>query len=267
MKLSRPTIDEIIKVLTNHLDTRANTVSFIKRFELGDGSLDLSIAKNLASIIDALNSNDSLHKEVLEYMLRLFYEKYPKAGTLDMFDNNIDDIHETLPNLIKHLKIDGYLIRNRNIVSALPKELETSALQDELDALLLKYELTTAKGHLEQALSSFRDSKWAGANAMIRSFLESILLFIAKKKNPSFNKNMGRDAIAALSSSFFKTELNEVNSNGSAKGFIQGILSLLNPDGSHPGLSEEPATTFRLHLVLATANYYLKRLDKQLEEK
>ena len=271
MKLSKPTIDELIKVLPDLLKTRANTVSFIKRFELGEGNMDLSIAKNLTGIIDALNSKDSIHKEVLEYALQLYYKKNPDAGKeFPWGDQYHNDIHQTDPELIKQLKKDGYLIRNRKTVKSLPKELETSALQDELDTLLDKYELETAKGHLEQAISIYRDSNWAGANAQIRSFWESVLFFIVEKRNPDYkfkdHKN-GSEAITALSGCFFKQELNEVDTKNSPYGFVKGMLKMLHPDGSHPGLSEEPATTFRLHLVIATANYYLKRLDKQLKEK
>lgn len=268
MKLSRPTLDEIIGVLKEtYIDSNAKASQFISRFELGETTAP-SINKKIEAIIESLVQKEEIHKDVLEFALRMYYVKYPSAGTSGMFDTKVkvDDIHETYPHLITHLKANGYLIRNRTIISALPKELETSALQDELDILLTKFELTTAKGHLDQALSNFRDSNWASSNSQIRTFFESVLLFIAKKIDPSFNKTMARGAITTLSGSFFKVELNEVNSNGSPNGFILGISSILHPDGSHPGLSGEADSTFRLHLIIATANYYLKRLDKQLEE-
>jgi hypothetical protein len=35
---------------------------------------------------------------------------------------------------------------------------------------------------------------------------------------------------------------------------------MLHTDGSHPGLSDEDHSTFRLHIVLVTARTFLRRL-------
>ena len=38
---------------------------------------------------------------------------------------------------------------------------------------------------------------------------------------------------------------------------------MLHTDGSHPGLSDEEHSTFRLHIVLVTAPTFLRRLRPQ----
>ncbi|MGO9837288.1 MAG: hypothetical protein ACLP1X_24100 [Polyangiaceae bacterium] len=56
---------------------------------------------------------------------------------------------------------------------------------------------------------------------------------------------------------FLLRELNEWDDNG--LGFFNGLIKRLHPQGSHPGLSEDEDSTFRLHIVLLTARLVLKR--------
>jgi len=44
------------------------------------------------------------------------------------------------------------------------------------------------------------------------------------------------------------------------KSYINGLFKMLHTDGSHPGLSDEDHSTFRLHIVLVTARTFLRRL-------
>lgn len=44
------------------------------------------------------------------------------------------------------------------------------------------------------------------------------------------------------------------------KSFVSGLFKMLHSDGSHPGLSDEDYSTFRLHLVLVTSRTFLHRL-------
>jgi hypothetical protein len=57
---------------------------------------------------------------------------------------------------------------------------------------------------------------------------------------------------------FLSQARNEWRQDG--KGFIQGLFKLLHTQGSHPGLSDEDDSAFRLHVVLVTARSYLRRL-------
>jgi hypothetical protein len=53
--------------------------------------------------------------------------------------------------------------------------------------------------------------------------------------------------------------LNEWDDNG--LGFVNGLVKRLHPHGSHPGLSDQDDSTFRLHTVLLTARLFLVRFD------
>lgn len=57
---------------------------------------------------------------------------------------------------------------------------------------------------------------------------------------------------------FLATDRNEWTQDG--KHFIGGLFKMLHTDGSHPGLSDEDHSTFRLHLVLVSARTFLRRL-------
>jgi hypothetical protein len=54
--------------------------------------------------------------------------------------------------------------------------------------------------------------------------------------------------------------LNEWDDDG--KGFINGLVKRLHPQGPHPGLSDEDDSTFRLHVVLLTATLLLRRFAR-----
>ena len=49
------------------------------------------------------------------------------------------------------------------------------------------------------------------------------------------------------------------------KNLVNGVLKRLHPQGSHPGLSDEEDCTFRLHLVLVLARFFLRRLDAKVD--
>jgi len=58
---------------------------------------------------------------------------------------------------------------------------------------------------------------------------------------------------------FLATDRNEWTQDG--KNYINGVFKMLHTEGSHPGLSDEDHSTFRLHLVLITARTFLRRLQ------
>jgi hypothetical protein len=81
----------------------------------------------------------------------------------------------------------------------------------------------------------------------------------------------GADKTAALTSEnrrqllatlgFLAVDRNEWTQDG--KNYINGLFKMLHTDGSHPGLSDEDHSTFRLHVVLVTARTFLRRLRYQ----
>ena len=69
-----------------------------------------------------------------------------------------------------------------------------------------------------------------------------------------------REWLAKCDPPFFEKRLNEWEV-GNKGGFVQGFWERLHPDGSHPGLSNETDSSFRLHLVIIVSGYYLNRFD------
>ena len=102
---------------------------------------------------------------------------------------------------------------------------------------------------------------WASANSQIRSFLEGLLDAIAEKIDPSAAALPSGQArrTKLAKHNFLSRELNEWSDQGF--GFINGLVKRLHPHGSHPGLSDEDDSTFRLHTVLLTTRLLLVRLD------
>ena len=171
------------------------------------------------------------------------------------------------PLLINSLKHDGYIVENGKLVTMLPDVIDLPEKEDELNSLLDKFQFNISKGHLNQAISAHTRGDWASANAQLRSFIESLFDSIAEKIHinstlpPSSHSR--REFLAREKPQFFLTDLNEwvIGNNG---GFVQGFWKRLNPQGPHPGLSDEEDSTFRLHLVILTASHYMRRLDNMV---
>ena len=175
-------------------------------------------------------------------------------------------VEKRLPKLLNSLKRDGYVITDGGgLKTMLPESIKLVEKENELNSLLDKFGFTTTKGHIDQAISAHTRGDWASANAQLRSFMESLFDSIADKlvggkttlPPPGHQR---RELLAKLTPPFLIPALNEWKI-GSKGGFLQGLWSRLNPQGSHPGLSDEEDNTFRLHLMMLTASYYLKRLD------
>ncbi len=233
-------------------------------------------SKNLGSKTSRLNA-------LIKYLIDNPDKKGPFGGNLnfelieELIERRLSDyptpsIEEQLPELVNSLKRDGYLIRDGRLKTALPENIQLTEKENELDLLLEKFGFATAKGHLEQAISAHTRSDWASANAQLRSFMESLFDSIAKRLTddkkglPLSGYQKSCELLAKLNPPFLLSTLNEWVASGKG-GFLQGLWRRLHPQGSHPGLSDEEDSTFRLHLVILTASYYLKRLDKMMAEK
>ena len=233
-------------------------------------------SKNLGSKTSRLNA-------LIKYLIDNPDKKGPFGGNLnfelieELIERRLSDyptpsIGEQLPKLVNSLKRDGYLIRDGRLKTVLPKNIQLTEKENELDLLLEKFGFATAKGHLEQAISAHTRSDWASANAQLRSFMESLFDSIAKRLTndkkglPLSGYQKICEFLAKLNPPFLLSTLNEWVVSGKG-GFLQGFWRRLHPQGSHPGLSDEEDSTFRLHLVILTASYYLKRLDRMMAER
>jgi hypothetical protein len=167
-------------------------------------------------------------------------------------------------SFVRALERAGYLIEDRQLRRTLPQAIDLPAADDEVHALLTKYNFTTPLGHLDQAITAHGRGDWAASNGQIRSSLESLLDEIAYLIIPTAPRgpNQGearRESLANCQPPFLSTDLNEWGNQG--KNLVNGAFKRLHPQGAHPGLSDEEDSTFRLHLVLLLSRLFLRRLD------
>ena len=159
---------------------------------------------------------------------------------------------------------DGFAIQSGELVPLLPKEADLSESKSELFQLLVSLEMETACGHLKQAMSAHARGDWAAANAQVGTFFESVFEHIANKFDVPTDKTFHQrcNDLARLSPPFLNPDLNEweIGNNG---GFLQGFRRRLHPEGSHPGLSDQEDSRFRLHLTMLVAHYYIRRFSSQ----
>ena len=122
--------------------------------------------------------------------------------------------------------------------------------------------MPTAKGHLDQAIFNHAQGHWASANSQLRTFLEDLFdemfrtLEPARANDPLTSENR-RNLLSRRRPPLFEEALGEWGQDG--KNFVNGVFKRLHGSGSHPGLSDEEDCTFRLHLVLLVARYFLRR--------
>ena len=169
---------------------------------------------------------------------------------------------------LRGLALDGYAVtwedeqpRAPLLRTALPEEIDLPATDDETHRLLKHFGFNVATGHLDQAIEAHTRGDWAAANSQIRTFLEGLLdaiaLNIDAKQAGQLASSENRRAFLA-ERGFLSKQRNEWTDDG--KNFINGLFKMLHTEGSHPGLSDEDRSTFRLHVALVTARTLLRRL-------
>lgn len=167
---------------------------------------------------------------------------------------------------LRGLARDGYAIevgddgKDVRLRAALPEEIDLPASDNEVHELIELHQFQIPKGHLDQAVEAHTRGDWAACNAQLRTFLESLLDHLAYKIAPAkasaLQSSENRRAMLAQDG-FLATDRNEWTADG--KNYINGLFKMLHTDGSHPGLSDEDHSTFRLHVVLVTARTFLRR--------
>lgn len=248
---SRKTILEIVKALN------FQTYDEVERFGLEFGLEKVvsgnylkekvtSIAKHLISHPEALGPNDAaLSVEIIDYAIK--------------HHHGFKSFTESYTDLAHSLERDGFEITDSGLRRKLPIEFPIVEQEDELISLLKKFGFDTAIGHYHQALAAHGRGEWAAANAQLRTFVEE---FFNKTQEivcpgPYSSSNDRRAALAKAS--FFVSEYNEYLFNGT--GFVEAFWKRLHPEGSHPGLSKQSDSTFRLHLVILVIHHFITRLE------
>jgi hypothetical protein len=134
---------------------------------------------------------------------------------------------------------------------------------DEVHELLSRFGFEEPLGHLTQAIQAHATRNWASANSQLRTFLQGLLDQIAIYLRPGQAEGLNSEGRRALLAQieFLSIPRNEWTQDG--KNYVNGVFKMLHTEGSHPGLSDEDHSTFRLHVVLITARTFLRRLAAQ----
>jgi len=267
MRFSRHTIIAAIEVIENAIPTHAKLTRYL-----------LSLGPELAARCDAGTLADRFN-----HLIKLFDEQ-PERRLADgnlLGDELVCKAVSLLPPsktpapwreasepsppmtaLLRALDRDGFTITEGSLRRTLPASLKLPEAEDEIARLLTKHGFAVAKGHLDQAFAAHTEGRWASANSQIRSFFDDLTDQIAEKIDPSAaTLSSGHARRAKLADlGFLSRDLNEWADNGNA--YIIGLVKRLHPHGSHPGLSDQDDSTFRLHTVLLAARLLLVRFDK-----
>lgn len=228
----------------------------------------VSLAKRINDLIDFYNDNPTF---VLDDNRTLQIAIVEEAAwrippDRDQFPDGLNhvpilseptDVQEEFLTL---LAADGFTVSGCKLQPTMPEELGLVAGKSEIEALLERHKMHVALGHLEQVLDNFGRGKWSAANGQLRNLVDSVFDEICIQLEPSsaaMTTANRRDHLAMRG--FFSEDLNEWGNNG--KNFVNGMITRLNPQGPHPGLSDADDATFRLHIVLVSIRMFLKRFD------
>jgi hypothetical protein len=252
---SHKTILEIINALNLHTHDEVERFALEFGFESAiEGTYvkqkGTSIVKYLILHPDAKGPNGSnLVIEIIEYALKQYGDS--------------EQLPERHPELAHSLERDGFKITNNVLKKILPSEFPIVQQEDQMISLLDQFGFSIAKGHYDQAIAAHARGDWASANAQLRTFVEE---FFDKSQHivcPGKYQTSNERKIALADAGFFIKEYNEYLYNGT--GFIEGFWKRLHPQGSHPGLSEQLDSTFRLQLVILVIQHFLVRLEKYVK--
>ncbi len=265
---SRRTIIAAIDVLEFKL-TQAEISSLFTDFgpevyeELSDGGSAKSRMVELKRYIDR-NPLKWIDDDILENVLVERAIRFLPMTEPDDDWQLSPPLRPEFDRLRRSLSRDGFVLTAGELRRELPADVGLPNAEAELVRLLDWHGFTTAKGHLDQAFKNHAAGNWASANSQIRSFIESLFDDLAVKLDcTAASKKPGQDRrthLANLSPPLFDRALNEWGDNG--VGLINGLMVRLHPQGSHPGLSDEEDSTYRLHIVLLTARFFLVRFDR-----
>lgn len=255
LRFSRRTIIGAVELMEGVIKTHAELTRFLLKLDA-----DLARQCDAGSMSDRFNhlikflaeqpdfrleGGNRLGDELVEYAVSLF----PR----------IEEVQRV--TFLRALEGDGFIVTEGVLRRTLPTIVNLPEAQNEISRLLAKHRFTVPTGHLTQAFVAHTDGHWASANSQIRSFLEALLDEIAERIDPTAatlpSGHARRERLAARG--FLSRPLNEWDGNG--LGFLNGLMKRLHPQGSHPGLSDQDDSTFRLHTVLLTARLLLVRFD------
>lgn len=261
---TRPTLVAAVELLELHSQARFNQMVF--RLGLEDeisSSTSISVANKCALLGRMVVQRAEVVLDTLEGSMTLGEAVIRQASQLAQQDPT----HALQTAFARGLARDGYVLtwdeygRNASIRAALPGEIQLPQTDDEVHQLLKSFGFATPLGHLDQAVEAHTRGDWAACNSQLRTFLESLFDDIARNVRPqeAAQRPSSENRRALLAEiGFLAMDRNEWTQDG--KNYVNGLFKMLHTEGSHPGLSDEDHSTFRLHVVLVTARTFLRRL-------
>lgn len=109
----------------------------------------------------------------------------------------------------------------------------------------------TPAGHYDQAVDSFSAGNWAAANGQLRTFFESLIRTAAGTPGGSGTGQVQASVDTLNAGGLLLTDEAE---------FLKRLWKMLHPAGSHPGLSDQMESRFRLLTLTGYARFLLSRL-------
>jgi len=107
----------------------------------------------------------------------------------------------------------------------------------------------TAAGHYHQAIEAFAAGRWASANGQLRAFFEEV---VCRAAGVPLGNGQVQKAFDALDAAGHLVK-------GESE-FGKALWKLLHANGSHPGLSDQDESRFRLLAMTGYARYLLRRV-------
>lgn len=122
-----------------------------------------------------------------------------------------------------------------------------------IEAELERRGWTEPAGHYRQAVANFADGNWAAANSQLRTFFEALIRTVAGNQEAKGNGQVqkGFDDLDARDDLLVEGEA----------AFGKAAWRLMHEGGSHPGLSDQDTSRFRLLMLTGYARLLLSRLS------
>jgi hypothetical protein len=264
---TRPTITAAVALLDKSL-SQARFDHLVLRLGLErsiPADTTVSVPKKAAQLGRLVLSNGSDIVQTLDGTVTLTEAAVREAVAVAV---NTSSLSAEQARFTRALALDGFVIEwsdeystQATLRAALPEEVDLPATDDEVHLLLRHFSFQTALGHLDQAIEAHTRGDWAAANSQVRTFMESLFEQIAFRIDEAAATAAGtsenRRAMLAKKGFLYEAR-NEWTGDG--KNYINGLFKMLHTEGSHPGLSDEDRSTFRLHIALVTARTFLRRL-------
>jgi hypothetical protein len=266
MRFSRRTVIAAIEILEREFRTHSSLTRCLLKWssllkDMCEGSSLEDRFNQLISFYDGqpgyrVEDGNLLGEEIVEKAVTLLPPAEPQAPW-----SAPEDPSPRVAAFLRALDLDGFTVAEGALRRALPEVVDLPQAEDQIRRLLGAHNFSLARGHLDQAFAAHTDGLWAAANSQIRSFFDALLDEITERLDPAAaalpTGQPRRAKLAALG--FLSRDLNEWDDKG--LGFVNGLVKRLHPHGSHPGLSDQDDSTFRLHTVLIAARLFLARFD------